>query len=138
MESWHSEEPSNMQSWKWIPDNENKRNVLTIRSHPCSGRPRKTSLDFQSLGFSSYVSMMFLPALRFRTLPLPPGDLAARFLAAVIRPPRLAFAIYSPLLKVLMVSIPQSLVKYLVIAERRFLRRCNHSTGKEEILLQSQ
>src|SRR5687768_10575600 len=39
----------------------------------------------------SYVFMMFLPALRSLTLPFPPGAFAARFLAAVIRPPLLFF-----------------------------------------------
>ena len=37
--------------------------------------------------------MIFLPALRFLTRPLPPGFFAARFLAAVILPPLLFFAI---------------------------------------------
>jgi hypothetical protein len=42
--------------------------------------------------------MMFLPAARFLTEPRPPADLAARFLAAVILPPLLFFAIWkSPL-----------------------------------------
>ena len=38
--------------------------------------------------------MIFFPAGRFLTLPRPPDDLAARLLAAVIRPPLLFFAIY--------------------------------------------
>jgi hypothetical protein len=37
--------------------------------------------------------MIFLPALRFLTGPFPPADFAARFLAAVILPPLLFFAI---------------------------------------------
>jgi hypothetical protein len=37
--------------------------------------------------------MMFFPTLRFFTGPFPPGAFAARFFAAVIRPPLLAFAI---------------------------------------------
>jgi hypothetical protein len=37
--------------------------------------------------------MIRLPAGRFLTIPLPPGPLAARFFAAVIRPPLLFFAI---------------------------------------------
>ena len=37
--------------------------------------------------------MILRPAGRFATGPLPPGDLAARFLAAVIRPPLLFLAI---------------------------------------------
>jgi hypothetical protein len=37
--------------------------------------------------------MMFRPARRFFTGPRPPADLAARFLAAVILPPLLFFAI---------------------------------------------
>ena len=35
--------------------------------------------------------MMFLPALRSATLPLPPGAFAARFFAAAIRPPLVFF-----------------------------------------------
>ena len=42
---------------------------------------------------STYVLMMRWPARRFLTLPLPPGFFAARFLAAVILPPLLFFAI---------------------------------------------
>ena len=41
---------------------------------------------------------MFLPARRFLTEPRPPADLAARFLAAVILPPLLFFAIGNHLL----------------------------------------
>src|SRR6185369_1993237 len=37
--------------------------------------------------------MIFLPALRLATGPFPPGRFAARFLAAVIRAPRLFLAI---------------------------------------------
>src|SRR5437773_4682960 len=37
--------------------------------------------------------MIFLPALRLATRPFPPGLFAARFFAAVIRPPRLFLAI---------------------------------------------
>jgi hypothetical protein len=37
--------------------------------------------------------MILRPAGRFLTIPFPPGRLAARFLAAVIRPPLLFFAI---------------------------------------------
>ena len=36
--------------------------------------------------------MIFLPALRFLTAPRPPGAFAARFFAAVMRPPLLFFA----------------------------------------------
>ena len=39
------------------------------------------------------VFMIFFPALRVLTGPLPPGALAARFFAAVIRPPLLFLAI---------------------------------------------
>ena len=39
--------------------------------------------------------MIFLPALRDLTGPLPPGALAARFFAAVMRPPLLFLAIWS-------------------------------------------
>jgi hypothetical protein len=35
--------------------------------------------------------MILLPAGRFLTIPLPPGPFAARFFAAVIRPPLLFF-----------------------------------------------
>jgi hypothetical protein len=38
------------------------------------------------------VFMMFRPAGRFATGPLPPAVFAARFFAAVIRPPLLFFA----------------------------------------------
>src|SRR6185295_639830 len=41
----------------------------------------------------SYVLMIFLPAGRFFTGPLPPGRFAARAFAAVILPPLLFFAI---------------------------------------------
>jgi hypothetical protein len=37
--------------------------------------------------------MIFAPAARFLTGPLPPGDLAARFFAALILPPLDFFAI---------------------------------------------
>ena len=37
--------------------------------------------------------IILLPAGRFFTIPFPPGPLAARVLAAVIRPPLLFFAI---------------------------------------------
>ncbi len=37
--------------------------------------------------------IIFRPAVRFLTGPRPPADLAARFLAAVIRPPLLFLAI---------------------------------------------
>lgn len=40
-----------------------------------------------------YVLIIFLPAGRFLTIPFPPALFVARFLAAVIRPPRLFFAI---------------------------------------------
>ena len=39
----------------------------------------------------SYVFMILRPALRLATLPLPPGFFAARFFAAVIRPPLVFF-----------------------------------------------
>jgi len=40
-----------------------------------------------------HVFMIFWPTLRFLTAPFPPGAFAARFFAAVILPPLLAFAI---------------------------------------------
>ena len=43
-------------------------------------------------GRSRQVFMIFTPAGRFLTGPLPPGDLAARFFAAVILPPLLILA----------------------------------------------
>ena len=43
-----------------------------------------------------YVFMIFRPALRFLTEPRPPRAFAARFLAAVILPPLLFFAILKP------------------------------------------
>jgi hypothetical protein len=42
--------------------------------------------------------MILLPAGRFLTIPFPPGPLAARFLAAVMRPPLLFFAMCTHLL----------------------------------------
>jgi hypothetical protein len=57
---------------------------------------KRPSPDGLFLGFESMrdqVFMMFLPTLRFLTGPFPPAALAARFFAAVIRPPLLAFAI---------------------------------------------
>ena len=39
--------------------------------------------------------MIFLPALRLLTGPLPPGDFFARFLAAVILPPLLFLATFT-------------------------------------------
>lgn len=42
------------------------------------------------------VFMILLPALRFLMRPRPPGDLAARRLAAVIRPPLLFFIVATP------------------------------------------
>ena len=47
---------------------------------------------------STQVDMIFRPALRFLTGPFPPVFFAARFLAAVIRPPLLFFAILNHLL----------------------------------------
>jgi hypothetical protein len=40
--------------------------------------------------------MIFLPALRLATLPLPPAFFAARFFAAAIRPPLVFFTLASP------------------------------------------
>jgi hypothetical protein len=45
-----------------------------------------------------YVAMILRPAGRFLTNPFPPGAFAARFLAAVILPPLLFFAILNHLL----------------------------------------
>ena len=53
-------------------------------------------LDVVSSASVSHVFMMSLPAFRFWTRPRPPLDLVARFFAAVIRPPLLFFAIFSP------------------------------------------
>ena len=44
----------------------------------------------------AYVFMILRPALRLLTRPRPPADLAARFLAAVIRPPLLFFMVVTP------------------------------------------
>jgi len=46
----------------------------------------------------SQVLMIFRPAGRFLTIPFPPRPFAARFLAAVILPPLLFFAIGNPFL----------------------------------------
>jgi hypothetical protein len=51
-----------------------------------------------SVATRSQVDMILRPALRFLTGPFPPGYFAARFLAAVIRPPLLFFAILNRLL----------------------------------------
>ena len=52
--------------------------------------------------------MILRPTLRFLTRPRPPGDLAARFLAAVILPPRLPFAMLkSPPLYTFAMSGPE-------------------------------
>jgi hypothetical protein len=40
--------------------------------------------------------MIFRPALRLLTLPLPPADFAARRFAAVMRPPLLFFIVVTP------------------------------------------
>jgi hypothetical protein len=47
---------------------------------------------------NSYVFMIFRPALRFLMRPRPPAVLAARRLAAVIRPPLLFFIVITPFL----------------------------------------
>jgi len=52
-------------------------------------RPSGTKLTARC----SQVLMIFRPAGRFLTIPFPPGPFAARFLAAVILPPLLFFAI---------------------------------------------
>src|ERR1700693_6288007 len=54
---------------------------------------RETAFVLKATGALSQVDMIFLPALRLATRPFPPGFFAARFLAAVIRPPLLFFAI---------------------------------------------
>ena len=55
-------------------------------------RPSVTALT----ALWSQVLMIFFPAGRFLTIPLPPGPFAARFFAAVILPPLLIFAMVSP------------------------------------------
>jgi hypothetical protein len=57
-----------------------------------------------------YVLMILRPAGRFLTIPFPPRPLAARFLAAVIRPPLLFFAICNHFLS----SIRYFPLKYLM------------------------
>ena len=66
--------------------------------------------------------MMFRPARRFLTRPRPPADLAARFLAAVILPPLLFFAILkSPLESLFQVKsclfYPVGFASYVLIFE---------------------
>jgi hypothetical protein len=72
--------------------------VPLLRPHGCrqfpqTGRRRTGLLGLPSRQMGFQVFMIFRPALRFLTRPFPPGDLAARFLAAVIFPPLLFFAI---------------------------------------------
>jgi hypothetical protein len=55
---------------------------MSVSGHEATGRQR-----------NAQVFMMFLPAFRVLTFPLPPGAFAARFLAAVMRPPLLFLAI---------------------------------------------
>ena len=59
------------------------------------GRYGTASRVLDSLAICPHVFMIFAPALRFLTEPFPPGDFAARFLAAVILPPLLFFAIFN-------------------------------------------
>jgi hypothetical protein len=59
-----------------------RRRVWLIEGHE-KGR-RTTAFGLQ---LCCYVFMMLRPARRFAIRPLPPGDFAARFLAAVILPP---------------------------------------------------
>ncbi len=65
--------------------------------------------------------MMFRPARRFLTGPRPPADLEARFLAAVILPPLLFFAILkSPpesFFQVLSLLYPVGFASYVLIFE---------------------
>lgn len=61
------------------------------RSLPCLQKTQvKRGCSSKSEG---QVVMILLPAARFFIVPLPPGILAARFLAAVILPPLVFFAI---------------------------------------------
>lgn len=57
-------------------------------------RPLRTADQSKSC---SQVSMIFRPALRLLTRPFPLVDFAARFLAAVVLPPLLFFAICASL-----------------------------------------
>src|SRR5438552_3549805 len=80
-------------------------NQGSIRSPLHEGRARNQTFPKQkghretasssciSLQMCSHVFIIFRPALRFLTRPFPPGDFAARLLAAVILPPLLFLAI---------------------------------------------
>jgi hypothetical protein len=50
---------------------------------------RETAFSTNASAALPQLDMIFRPALRFLTGPFPPGLFAARFLAAVIRPPLL-------------------------------------------------
>ena len=58
------------------------------------GRRVTAALLFTFAERVAQVFMIFLPTLRSLIGPLPPGVLAARFFAAVMRPPLLALAIW--------------------------------------------
>ena len=77
--------------WKLIErrlSRERRRRATDIKKGRLERRPR-----WKKSHGPNQVFMMFRPAGRFLMRPLPPFDLAARFLAAVIRPPRDFFAI---------------------------------------------
>jgi hypothetical protein len=54
------------------------------------------TLEYKKKNNKNYVFIILFPAGRFFTRPFPPFFLAARFLAAVILPPLLFFAMISP------------------------------------------
>src|SRR5712692_9557742 len=66
---------------------------MACRQPKQRGRLETASSFCTSLQMCSHVFMIFRPALRFLTRPFPPGDFAARLLAAVILPPLLFLAI---------------------------------------------
>ena len=77
-----------------------QKNVLVIReAHQDSwGRRAMALLPGQTMAreTNSYVFMILRPALRFLMRPFPPAAIAARFLAAVIRPPLVFFMAITP------------------------------------------
>ena len=77
-----------------------RRFQRNVERRPCGRLEKRMDLGAAGAGIDAracfapyYVLMIRLPAVRLRIGPRPPGDLAARLLAAVMRPPLLFFAI---------------------------------------------
>lgn len=76
--------------------------------------------------------MMFLPAFRLATLPLPPGFFAARFLAAAIRPPLLFFIVQPPVSAMVDRSSTSSVCRSHTCLLYRFRFRINIQFPRDE------